>query len=87
MLELTQEQNKDNYFNTIEYVLQWCKESNLDLNISKTKEMIHDFRKRENIKQQITIDGTVVTTCTEYKYLGCFIQENLKLNKHTKEQI
>ena len=85
MLGLFQEQNEDYYFNIIQCVLQCGKENNLDFNVSITKEMIHDFRKTENTKEQITIDGTLLTACTEYKYLGCFIQDR-KWCTHLEEQ-
>ena len=80
-------QSEDHYFNTINYVLQWCKDNYLDLNVTKTKEMIHDFRKTSADKRNVTINGTEVTGCSEYKYLGCFIQEDLKWNTHIDEQI
>uniref|UniRef100_A0A4W5L6E0 Reverse transcriptase domain-containing protein n=1 Tax=Hucho hucho TaxID=62062 RepID=A0A4W5L6E0_9TELE len=38
----------------------WCQENNLSLNVSKTKEMIVDFRKQEREHPPIHIEGTVV---------------------------
>ena len=87
VLGLIQNQNESHYFDTINYVLQWCKENHLDLNVTKTKEMIHDFRKKPTEKKELMIDGTKVAGCSEYKYLGCYIQEDLKWNTHIEEQI
>ena len=87
VLGLIQNQNEDHYFKTIKYVLQWCKDNHLDLNVTKTKEMIHDFRKSQTDKEKVTINGTEVTSCSEYKYLGCFIQADLKWTTHIDEQV
>ena len=38
----------------------WCQDSNLTLNVNKTKEMIVDFRKQRREHPPIHIDGTVV---------------------------
>ena len=43
------------YFDTINYALQWCKANHLDLNVTKTKEIIHDFGHTPPSKQPITI--------------------------------
>ena len=75
VLGLIKGQNEDHYFNTIHYVLQWCKENHLELNVTKTKEMVHDFRRKRPIdKKELIISGTKVAGCSVYKYLGCFIQ-------------
>ena len=38
----------------------WCKGNNLSLNVSKTKELIVDYRKRRAEQAPINIDGAVV---------------------------
>jgi Cft2 family RNA processing exonuclease len=38
----------------------WCQDNNLSLNISKTKELIMDYRKRGDEHTPIYIDGAVV---------------------------
>ena len=38
----------------------WCQENNLSLNVSKTKELIVDYRKRRAEQSPINIDGAVV---------------------------
>jgi hypothetical protein len=37
----------------------WCKDSNLSLNVIKTKEMIADYRKRRTEHAPILIDGSI----------------------------
>ena len=36
----------------------WCQHNNLSLNVSKTKELIVDYRKRRAEQAPINIDGT-----------------------------
>lgn len=86
VLGLIKNQLEDHYFNTIKYVLNYCNDSYLDLNVAKTKEMIIDFRKNQSEKKKVVIKGTEVASCSEYKYLGCIIQEDLKWERHTEEQ-
>ena len=38
----------------------WCQDNNLSLNVTKTKEMIVDYRKRRTEHAPILIDGAVV---------------------------
>ena len=38
----------------------WCQDNNLSLNVSKTKELIVDYRKRQAEQAPINIDGAVV---------------------------
>jgi hypothetical protein len=38
----------------------WCQDNNLSLNVSKTKELIVDYRKRGVEMAPINIDGAVV---------------------------
>ena len=37
----------------------WCQDKNLSLNVSKTKELIVDYRKRRSVQASILIDGVV----------------------------
>ena len=41
-----------NYFDTIRKSIEWCNENNLSLNESKTKEMIFDFRKKQEAAKE-----------------------------------
>ena len=75
------------YFDTIDYALQWCKANHLELNITKTKEMIHDFRHTPPAIQPVTIDDKAVEKVKTHKYLGCIIQEDLKWDNHITSKI
>ena len=61
----------------------WCKESNLSLNVSKTKEVIVDFRRgKRTTHVPLMIEGTPVEIVDSYKYLGVHITKNLRWDTH-----
>ena len=47
-----------NYRAEIEDLINWCNENNLELNVSKTKDIIIDFRKNRRGIQTLLINGT-----------------------------
>jgi hypothetical protein len=62
----------------------WCQENNLSLNVSKTEELIMDYRKRQAGQAPINIDGAVVERVDNFKFLGVHITNELSWSKHTK---
>ena len=54
------------------------------LNVSKTKELIVDYRKRWAEQAPINIDRDVVERVESFKYLDLHITNKLTLSKHTK---
>ena len=83
-LGLISNKNESVYRNAIGYVTKWCNNVNcLELNVSKTKKMIFDFRKSNlNVKEPVIIHDSAVTLTDQYKYLGVTIQSDLKWNTH-----
>jgi hypothetical protein len=55
-----------------------CQENNLSLNVSKTKEMIADYRKQQREHSPIHIDGTAVEKVETVKFLSIHITDKLK---------
>ena len=55
----------------------WCQDNNLSLNVSKTKELIVDYRKRRAEHTPIHIDGAVVEQVESFKFLGIHIINEL----------
>jgi hypothetical protein len=45
----------------------WCQHNNLSLNVSKTNELIVDYRKRRAEQAPINIDGVVVERVESFK--------------------
>jgi hypothetical protein len=62
----------------------WCQDNNLSLNVSKTKELIVDYRKRLAEQASINIDGAVVEWVESFKFLWCPHHNDLSWSKHTK---
>ena len=71
------------YFNEVSRFTMWCKNNFLDLNVSKTKEMVVDFRKQGVNVSDLFIDGVKVERVSEYKYLGTVLDEKLNFNANT----
>ena len=86
VIGLISNDNEDEYRQTISYVSEWCSNNYLNLNVSKTKEMILDMRKNKNVKTPVTINDSPVDIVPSYKYLGVTIQDNLKWNEHIEIQ-
>ncbi|KAI4903673.1 hypothetical protein NFI96_008971 [Prochilodus magdalenae] len=63
--------------------VSWCKLNQLQLNISKTKEMVVDFRKNRSPQAPVTIDGEEVKVVGTYKYLGVHLDNKLDWSSNT----
>ena len=61
----------------------WCQDNNLSHNVSKTKELIVDYRKRRAEQAPIDIDRAVVERVESFKFLGVHTNK-LSWSKHTK---
>ncbi len=56
----------------IKRLTSWCQDNCLSLNVSKTKELIVDFRKKHLLPYTpLMISGTPVERVSSFKYLGC----------------
>ena len=60
----------------------WCQDNNLSLNVSKTKELIVDYRKGRAEHAPIHIDGAIAELVESFKFLGVFITKDLLWSKH-----
>ena len=61
----------------IDVMTKWCTDNNLFLNVSKTKEMIIDFRKNKCDIQPLIIDNTEVEQVHVFKFLGIYLSNDL----------
>ena len=64
-----------------------CKDNCLDLNVTKTKEILFDFRRNKPDVRNIQIDNSEVECVKSYKYLGVNIESNVKWYSHVHSQI
>ncbi len=76
------------YLDEVERLTSWCQDNCLSLNVSKTKELIMDFRKRQQRPYTpLMISGTPVERVSSFKYLGVNISEDLTWTTHIQTQV
>lgn len=69
--------DEQEYRSLVKDFTTWSHLNHLQLNISKTKEMILDFRRRRPSPQPVTISGEEIEVVSSYKYLGLEVDEKL----------
>ena len=65
------------YRNQVDNFVQWCRQNDLQLNTTKTKEMVVDFRRSQPPLLQVSIEGVSVEVVNNYKYLGVHMDNKL----------
>ena len=59
-----------------------CDTNYLELNVSKTNEMVIDFRQARSDPQPVDIKGSAVARVETYTYLGIVLNNNLSWGDH-----
>lgn len=75
--------DETHYRKEVELLTRWCKDNNLLLNISKTKEIVVSFQKGHTQHPPLTIDGTAVERVSSTKFLGVHISDDLSWTTNT----
>ena len=75
------------YRDEVERLVDWCSLNNLELNVSKTKEMIVDFRRIKDPLSPLVINGESVEQVEEFKFLGTVISNDLSWGNNTTPTI
>lgn len=70
------------FLNVVQNFTKYCKESFLELNVSKTKEMIVNFHKAPVLPPPVVIEGSAVERVDKYKYLGIVVNNKLDWSSH-----
>ncbi len=88
VLGLISNNDETAYLDEVERLTSWCQDNCLSLNVSKTKELIVDFRKRHlQPYTPLVISGTPVERVSSFKYLGVNISEDLTWTTHIQTQV
>ena len=82
-------QNNDctEYLQCIDFVNSWCANNYLELNVTKTKELLCDFRRNKQCVQSVEIDGKIVERTSLYTYLGDTLDGKLTFGYHVEKQV
>ncbi len=88
VLGLISNNDETAYLDEVERLTSWCQDNCLSLNVSKTKELIVDFRKRQQQPYTpLMFSGTPVERVSSSKYLGVNISEDLTWTAHIQAQV
>ncbi len=88
VLGLISNNDETAYLGEVERLTSWCQDNCLSLNVSKTKELIVDFRKRHLLPYTpLMISGTPVERVSSFMYLGVNISEDLTWTTHIQTQV
>ena len=73
-----------NYYDDVNKFVLYCDNNHLDLNTTKTKEMIIDFRRCRPTQDhvQLKINSENIAFVEHYKYLGVTIDNKLRFDEH-----
>ena len=63
--------------------VRWCETNHLQLNTTKTKQLV-DFRRRKSAPTPISINGETVEVVQDYKYLEVHLDNKLNWAKNTE---
>ncbi|KAI2646667.1 hypothetical protein H4Q32_027929 [Labeo rohita] len=75
--------DETHYREEVAQLVEWCGANNLSLNVSKTKEVVMDFRRNSVDHPSLTIDSSAVERVSSTKFLGVHITEDLTWTTNT----
>ena len=82
MVGLINDDNDNAYLSQIQSFVNYCDSNFLELNVSKTKEMLIDYRRNISPPPPVFIKGTAVERVDKYKYLGVVLNNKLTWDDH-----
>ena len=83
LVGLIMNDDDSSYLQETDSFVDWCDANFLELNVSKTKEMLIDFRKDITTPPPTVINGKEIDRVTSYKYLGITLNSSLSWSEST----
>ncbi|TWW78779.1 hypothetical protein D4764_11G0009000 [Takifugu flavidus] len=74
---------EDEYRDLVESFVRWSRENLLQLNVTKMKEMVVDFRKSKSPPSPVCISGKDVEIVSSYRFLGVHLDNKLEWSTNT----
>ena len=87
MIALITDDDDTVYHQQLDRFVNYCDANYLELNVSKTKEMIIDFRNSSTPPASVILKGGTVERVSSYKYLGIMIDDKLNWHKHVDSMV
>uniref|UniRef100_A0A669DN75 Reverse transcriptase domain-containing protein n=1 Tax=Oreochromis niloticus TaxID=8128 RepID=A0A669DN75_ORENI len=75
------------YREEVSALTHWCQDNHLTLNVTKTKELIVDFRRCREVHTPITINGAAVERVSSFRFLGVHLAEDLTWSVHINKTV
>ncbi|CAN9510708.1 unnamed protein product [Ophioblennius macclurei] len=69
VVECFNEGDETEYRETVDNFVTWCEQNHLQLNVTKTKELVVDLRRNKRSASPISIKGDTVDILEDFKYL------------------
>ena len=76
--------DEQTYKTEVGRIVQLCHQQHLLLNAAKTKELVFTTQRAPMQLEMLNIGGTDINTCDTVKYLGLYIDSDLKFEHQTK---
>ncbi|KAJ0028904.1 hypothetical protein NQD34_003901 [Periophthalmus magnuspinnatus] len=70
------------YRTVVDNFVTWSEKNHLQLNVTKTKELVVDLRRTKAAVTPISIHGVSVDVVKEYKYLGTYLDNKLDWSRN-----
>ena len=83
---LITDNNEDKYRQEIKNIVHWCDDNNLILNVSKTKELIIDFKRNKSPIEPLFINDKEVEIIDVFKFLGTFVTNDISWHVRVKSE-
>ena len=84
VIGLISDDDESAYRDDVKQLVSWCASNDLVLNVSKTKEIVVDFRKSKSVLSTLIVNNSEVEIVDSFKFLGIHITSNLSWSLHAR---